>query len=404
MTKRTARGRNAAPLKLSPRTIAVRGGLNRSAFGETAEALYLTSGFSFDSAAEAERVTVTSALDGFTYTRFGNPTVEMFEERLRLIEGAEACRATATGMSAMFTAMVSLLRAGDRVVASRALFGGCHYVVTDFLPRFGVTTELVDPGDIGQWQRALSKPAKAVFFETPANPMLDLVDVKAVCDLAHAAGARVVVDNVFATPLLQKPLQMGADVVIYSTTKHIDGQGRTMGGAILGAKDYVEKELLPVLRNTGPVLSPFNAWVMLKGLETLDMRVEAASRNAAAIAAFLDGHEKIALTRYPFLKSHPQQALARRQMGSGGAMVAFAVKGAKAEAFRFLDALQVIDVSNNLGDAKSLACHPATTTHYRVPAEERARLGVTDAAIRLSVGIEDVEDLMADLEQALAAV
>ncbi len=327
----------------------------------------------------------------------------MFEERLRLIEGAESCRATATGMAAVFAALMCQLRAGDRLVASRALFGSCQFVVTELLPRYGIETTTVDGSDLDQWKRALAKKTRAVFLETPSNPALEIIDLAAVCDLAHGAGARVVVDNVFATPVLQRPLSLGADIVVYSATKHIDGQGRCMGGAILGPAAFCNDELTPFFRNTGPSMSPFNAWVLLKGLETLEMRIARHCDNARAVAEFLAGQKRVKRVLYPALASHPQHELAMRQMKAGGSMVSFEVEGGKAAAFRVLNALRLIDISNNLGDAKSLMCHPATTTHQRIPAEERARMGISEGLVRLSVGLEDAEDMKADLAQALAA-
>jgi O-succinylhomoserine sulfhydrylase len=328
----------------------------------------------------------------------------MLEQRLALLEGAEACRMAATGMAAVHASMLAHLKTGDRVVASRALFGSCHWIVSTLLPRYGIRTEFVDCGDLDQWRQALSTPANLVLLETPSNPMLELVDLAAVCDLAHAAGAIVVVDNVFATPLLQKPLQFGADVVVYSCTKHMDGQGRVLGGAVLGRKKWVDEVLQPFIRNTGPSISPFNAWVILKGLETLHLRLPAMCRSAAAIADFLAERSEIARVLYPFRADHPQVTLAKAQMAAGGSLVTFDVKGGKEAAFRFMNALRIVDVSNNLGDAKSLATHPATTTHMRVGAEERAKLGITDGTIRLSVGLEDVADLIADLSEALDAI
>jgi O-succinylhomoserine sulfhydrylase len=375
----------------------------RSDFDEMGEALFLTSGFVYDSAAQAEG-TFTGAVTHYQYSRFGNPTVTMLEERLAALEGAEACRATATGMAAVNAALLAHLKAGDRVVASRALFGSCHWIVSTLLPRYGIRTEFVDGADLAQWQQALSEPANLVLLETPSNPMLELVDLAAVSDLAHKAGAIVVVDNVFATPLLQKPLQFGADVVVYSCTKHMDGQGRVLGGAVLGSKKWIDEVLQPFIRNTGPSISPFNAWIVLKGLETLHLRVPHACRSAAAIADFLAERTEVAKVLYPFRTDHPQHALAKAQMAAGGTLVTFDVKGGKEEAFRFLDALRLIDISNNLGDSKSMVTHPATTTHMRVGAEERARLGISDGTVRLSVGLEDVSDLITDLAEALDAI
>jgi O-succinylhomoserine sulfhydrylase len=387
---------------LRPATLLVRGGTQRSNMDETSEALFLTSGFVYDSAEQAE-ATFTGAATHYQYSRFGNPTVQMLEQRLALLEGAEACRMTATGMAAVHAAMLSHLKAGDRVVASRALFGSCHWIVSTLLPRYGIESVFVDGGDLAQWQAALAQPTALVLLETPSNPMLDMVDLAAVADLAHKAGAIVVVDNVFATPLLQQPLKFGADVVVYSCTKHMDGQGRVLGGAVLGSKKWVEEVLQPFTRNTGPAISPFNAWVILKGLETLSLRVNAMCRSAAAIADFLAERPEVVRALYPFRADHPQQALARRQMSGGGTLVTFELRGGKDAAFRFCNALQLVDVSNNLGDAKSMVTHPATTTHMRIGAEERAKLGITDGTIRLSVGLEDVADLIDDLAEALDA-
>jgi O-succinylhomoserine sulfhydrylase len=388
---------------LRPATQLVRGGQMRSDFDETAEALFLTSGFVYADAEQAE-ATFLGNVQHYQYSRFGNPTVTMLEERLALLEGAEACRLTATGMAAVHASMLAHLKAGDRVVASRALFGSCHWIVSTLLPRYGIRTDFVDGGDLAQWKAALATPASLVLLETPSNPMLDMVDLAAVCDLAHAAGAIVVVDNVFATPLLQKPLHFGADVVVYSLTKHMDGQGRVLGGAVLGRKKWVDEVLQPFIRNTGPSISPFNAWVILKGLETLHLRLPAMCRSAVAIADFLAERSEIARVLYPFRADHPQQALAKAQMAAGGSLVTFEVKGGKDAAFRFMNALRLVDISNNLGDAKSLATHPATTTHLRVGPEERAKLGITDGTVRLSVGLEDVADLIADLSDALDSI
>jgi O-succinylhomoserine sulfhydrylase len=388
---------------LAPATLLVRGGGMRSGFEETSEALFLTSGFVYDTAAEAE---AAFQADGarYVYSRYRNPTVTMFEERLRLIEGAEACRATASGMAAVFAALFCKLRVGDRVVASRALFGSCHHIVADMLPRFGIESVLVDGRDPVEWQRALAPGAALAFCESPSNPAMEIVDIAAVARLVHDVGGLLVVDNVFATPLLQRPLTLGADVVVYSATKHIDGQGRTLGGAILGNEKFVRDDLGPFYRNTGPSLSPFNAWLLLKGLETLELRVERQCRTAAGVAQFLEDHPKIARVVYPGLPSHPQYELARRQMSAGGTIVAFDVAGGKAACFRFLDALRLVDLSANLGDSKSLAAHPATTTHSKLDPEERARLGIGDGLVRLSVGLEAEADLLADLDRALAAV
>jgi len=385
-----------------PQTLAVRGGLHRSEFGETSEALYLTSGYVYASAEEAEAA-FKGDLKRYMYSRFGNPTVAMFEERLRLIEGAEACRATATGMAAVFAALMCQLKAGDHVVASRALFGSCQYIVTELLPRYGIATTIVDGADLGQWKQAFAKKTRVAFVETPSNPALEIIDLRAVSNLAHEAGARVVVDNVFASPVLQKPIELGCDIVVYSATKHIDGQGRCLGGAILGPAAYCNDELTPFFRNTGPSLSPFNAWVLLKGLETLELRISRHCEIARDIAEFLSTQANVTRVLYPGLASHPQHELAMRQMKAGGSMVSFEVSGGKQAAFRVLDALKLVDISNNLGDAKSLICHPATTTHQRIPPDERARMGIGEGLVRLSVGLEDAEDLKEDLARALTA-
>jgi O-succinylhomoserine sulfhydrylase len=384
----------------SPDTVAVRAGTQRSDFGETSEALYLTSGFVYGSAAEAAAAFAGES-DRYIYSRLGNPTVSMFEERLRKLEGAEAAWATASGMSAVFNALAATLRAGDRVVAARGLFGSCFQVLDSILPRWDIHTDFVDGTDLEQWERALATPAKAVFFETPSNPMQELVDIAAVCELAHAAGARVIVDNVFATPVLQRPLELGADVVVYSTTKHLDGHGRTMGGAILGSTEFVQEDLRPLMRHTGPTMAPFNAWVVLKSLETLALRVERQTASAATLAAWLEEHPAVEGVRYPMLPSHPQYDLARAQMSGGGSIVTFWVPGGTERAFEVIDALTLIDISNNLGDAKSLVTHPATTTHHRIGPEVRAEMGVGDGVIRISVGLEDPADLQVDLDRAL---
>jgi O-succinylhomoserine sulfhydrylase len=391
------------PSKLRPATRLVHGGVHRSPHGETAEALYLTSGYVYDSAEQAE-ATFAGTVEHYQYSRFANPTITMLEERLALIEGAEACRTTATGMAAVHAALLSHLKTGDRVVASRALFGSCHWIVSTLLPRYGIIAEFVDCGDLDQWRQALSCPTQLVLLETPSNPMLELVDLKAVAELAHEAGAIVVVDNVFATPLLQQPMKFGADVVVYSCTKHIDGQGRVLGGAVLASRKWINDTLQPFIRNTGPALSPFNAWLLLKGLETLPLRIDAGCRSAFAIADFLAARAEVARVWYPLRADHPQVTLARAQMSGGGTVVTFEVQGGKNAAFAVMNRLRLIAVSNNLGDSKSLATHPATTTHMRIGAEERAKLGITDGAIRLSVGLEDPEDLKDDLAQALAQV
>jgi O-succinylhomoserine sulfhydrylase len=391
------------PTKFRPATRLVHGGVQRSQHGETAEALYLTSGYVYDNAEQAE-ATFAGTVDHYQYSRFANPTLSMLEERLCLIEGAEACRTMATGMAAVNSALLAHLKAGDRVVASRALFGSCHWIVSTLLPKFGIATEFVDGSDLAQWRAALSRPAQLVLLETPSNPMLELVDLRAVADLAHAAGAIVVVDNVFATPLLQQPLRFGADVVVYSCTKHIDGQGRVLGGAVLAGRKWINETLQPFIRNTGPALSPFNAWLLLKGLETLALRLDACCRSAVAIAEFLAAQPTVTRVWYPTRADHPQQALALSQMSAGGTVVTFEVAGGKEAAFSAMNAFGLIAVSNNLGDSKSLATHPATTTHMRIGPEEREKLGITDGVIRLSIGLEDPEDLKDDLAQALAVI
>jgi O-succinylhomoserine sulfhydrylase len=396
-----------APLPdgVSQATIGVRGGLLRSGFDETAEGLYLTSGYVYGSAAEAEKA-FTGEIDRFVYSRYGNPTVAMFEERLRLIEGAPAAFATSSGMAAVFTGLGALLGAGDRLVAGRSLFGSCFVVCNEILPRWGVETVFVDGEDLDQWEQALSKPTKAVFFETPSNPMQSLVDIAAVSEMAHAAGAKVVLDNIFATPLLQQGLPLGVDVVIYSGTKHIDGQGRVLGGAILGDKEYIDGPVQTLMRHTGPALSPFNAWVLLKGLETLSIRVDYSTASALRVAEFLEGHPGVRWVRYPYLASHPQHDLAKRQMSGGGTVVTFELDApegmGKQRAFEVLDKLAIIDISNNLGDSKSLITHPATTTHRAMGPEGRAAIGLGDGVVRISVGLEGTEDLIADLDRALS--
>lgn len=388
--------------RFRPQTRLVRGGLERSAFDETSEALYLTSGYVYETAEEAE-----AAFKGdrsrYVYSRYANPTVNMFEERLRLLEGAEACRATASGMGAVFASLMSQLKAGDRLVSSRALFGSCLYIVSELLPRYGVETVLVDGTDMAQWKAALSKPTACVFLESPSNPTLEVIDIKAVADLAHEAGATVVIDNVFATPMLQRPLELGADVVVYSATKHIDGQGRCLGGAVLCSQAFCDTHLVPYFRHTGPSMSPFNAWVLLKGLETLDLRVQRHCDNADHVAAALDREAPGTRVIYPGLPSHPQHELAMRQMsGRASTMIALDLDGGRERAFKVLNSLALFDLSNNLGDAKSLATHPATTTHQRLTAEERRHLGITDGTVRLSIGLEDADDLLEDLMTALS--
>ncbi len=391
------------PSKLRPSTRLVHGGVQRSQHGETAEALYLTSGYVYDSAEQAEG-TFAGTVEHYQYSRFANPTLTMLEDRLCLIEGAEACRTTSTGMAAVNAALLSHLKAGDRVVASRALFGSCHWIVSTLLPKFGIESVFVDGGDLDQWREALSQPTQLVLLETPSNPMLELVDLPAVAEMAHKAGAIVVVDNVFATPLLQQPLTMGADVVVYSCTKHIDGQGRVLGGAVLSSKKWINDTLQPFIRNTGPALSPFNAWVLLKGLETLSLRVNACCQAAERIADFLAEQKAVARVWYPTRADHPQRDLALKQMSAGGTVVTFEVTGGKDAAFKVMNAFNLIAISNNLGDSKSLATHPATTTHMRIGEAERALLGITDGVIRVSIGLEDPADIQDDLAQALATL
>ncbi|WP_040525147.1 O-succinylhomoserine sulfhydrylase [Gordonia effusa] len=396
---------NELPDDVSPETIGVRGGLARSGFFETSEALYLNSGYVFDSAEAAERA-FTGEDERFVYSRYGNPTVAMFQERLRLLDGAEACFATASGMAAVFVALGALLKAGDRLVAARSLFGSCFVVCNEILPRWGVETVFVDGEDMAQWEQALSVPTTAVFFETPSNPMQTLVDIAAVTELAHQAGAKVVLDNVFATPLLQRGMDLGADVIVYSGTKHIDGQGRVMGGAILGDEEFISGPVQQLMRHTGPALSPFNAWTLVKGLETMRLRVDASVASALRIAQFLENDSRVRWVKYPFLQSHPQYELAKRQMAGGGTVITFELNdragvGGKERAFEVLNGLRIVDISNNLGDAKSLITHPATTTHRAMGPEGRASIGLTDSAVRLSVGLEGVDDLLGDLDQAL---
>ncbi|MBC8158406.1 MAG: O-succinylhomoserine sulfhydrylase [Alphaproteobacteria bacterium] len=390
-----------APSPWRESTRLVRGGLERTGFSETSEALFMTSGYVYETAEEAERA-FKGEHKRYIYSRYANPTLSVFETRLAQLEGAEHCLGTASGMAAVFAALIGQLKAGDRVVAARALFGSCHYIIADLLPRYGIETEFVDGTNLDQWAQALSKPANCVFVETPSNPTLEIIDLKAVADLAHAAGACLVIDNVFATPILQKPLDLGADVVTYSTTKHIDGQGRSLGGAILtNDTELVEDHLTPFLRHTGPALSPFNAWLLLKGLETLELRVCRHCENAAIVADFLADQAGVARVFYPGRTDHPQHDLAMRQMPGGGTMVAFEVDGGHDGAFRVLNGLQLIDISNNLGDAKSLITHPATTTHERIGPQERAKMGINDGLLRLSVGLEDARDLCDDLDRAL---
>jgi len=386
------------------RTKLVHSGTRRSQYNEVSEAIFLTQGFVYDSAEAAEARFVEAGPDEFIYARYGNPTVAMFEERIAALEGAEDAFATASGMAAVNGALISLLKAGDHVVAARALFGSCLYILEDLLPRFGVEVSFVDGTNLAEWEAALRPDTKAVFFEAIANPTLEVVDLEAVCKLAHGVGATVVVDNVFATPVFSRAIQQGADVVVYSATKHIDGQGRALGGVILGSREFIRKTVEPYMKHTGGSMSPFTAWVMLKGLETIDLRVRAQAASALAISEALDGAGKLSKVIFPGHAKHPQNALVQRQMGKGGTVVTLEIEGGQAAAFRFMNALKIVLISNNLGDAKSIITHPATTTHQRLSEDQRATLGITPGLLRLSVGIEDTDDLIADLKQALAAV
>lgn len=387
--------------EVNPQTSAVRDGLARSGFGETSEALYLNSGFTYTDAQEAADA-FTDQTDHFLYSRFHNPTVAMFEKRLAAIEGAEHCVATASGMAAMFASLACILETGDHVVASAAMFSSCHVVITEILPKWGVTYELVKANDKAGWEKALSKKVKAVFIESPSNPLLEIVDIRFVSDLAHKVGATVIVDNAMASPVLQKPLALGADVVMYSATKHIDGQGRVLAGALLGSFSYIYEKLIPFVRHTGPTLSSFNAWVLVKSLETMDLRVTRMTENAQAIAEFLEGHAKIKSIRYPGLPSHPDHKVAMQQMSGGGTTIGIEFGGSQKDAFAFMDALTIIDISNNLGDSKSLITHPASTTHRRLSTDVQAEMGISPSVLRLSVGLEHIDDLIKDLNQALS--
>ena len=386
--------------EINPQTAAVREGLARSGFGETSEALYLTSGFTYSSAQEAVD-SFTDETDHFLYSRFHNPTVAMFENRLAAIEGAEHCVATGSGMSAMFASLACLVEAGDHIVASAAMFSSCHVVITEILPKWGVTYELVKAKDKAAWEKALSKKVKAVFIETPSNPLMEIVDIRFVSDLAHKVGATVIVDNVMASPILQKPLELGADVIMYSATKHIDGQGRVLAGALLGSFEYIQEKLIPFTRHTGPSLSAFNAWLLVKSLETMELRVMRMAENAQTIAEFLESHKSIKSVRYPGLASHPDREVIKKQMKAGGTTIGIEFNGSQKDAFKFMDSLRVIDISNNLGDSKSLITHPASTTHRRLSADIQAEMGITPSVLRLSVGLEHIDDLIKDLDQAL---
>jgi len=386
-----------------PETRLVHAGTLRSSYGETSEALFLTQGFVYETAEECEE-RFQSTTPGFIYSRFSNPTVAMFERRMAAFEGAESARATASGMAAVNAALVGQVRAGDHVVAAKALFGSCRWVVEDFLPRFGVASTLINGLDLDAWRNAVRPNTKVFFLESPTNPTLDVIDIAAVAKIAHGAGARLVVDNVFATPLWQSPLTLGADCVVYSATKHIDGQGRCLGGVILASEAFIQEHVHMFLRQTGPSMSPFNAWVLLKGLETLHLRVRRQTETAAAVAGALAGHKAIARLVYPGRPDHPQAVTVAKQMSGGSTMVALDIAGGKAAAFRFLDALKLVRITNNLGDAKSLVTHPATTTHQRLTAEQRAELGIGDGLVRFSAGLEHPGDVLDDLVTALNAV
>jgi O-succinylhomoserine sulfhydrylase len=393
----------ASVRKYRPETRLIHAGQMRSQFGETSEALYLTQGFVYDSAEQCA-ARFKGEEPGFLYSRFSNPTVAMFEARMAAFEGAEAARATASGMAAVTAALVAQLKAGDHVVAAKALFGSCRWVIEDLLPRFGVASTLVDGLDLNQWRAAVRPNTRTFFLESPTNPTLDIIDIAAVADIAHDAGATLVVDNVFATPLWQSPLALGADCVVYSATKHIDGQGRCLGGVILASEEFIQKHVHMFLRQTGPSMSPFNAWVLLKGLETLHLRVRRQTDTAAAVADALADNRKIKRLIYPGRPDHPQAQTAKKQMRGGSTLVAFEIDGDQAATFRFLNALDLVEITNNLGDAKSLVTHPATTTHQRLTPEQRAELGITDGVVRFSAGLEHPDDVVEDLLAALAAV
>ncbi|MDB5735146.1 MAG: O-succinylhomoserine sulfhydrylase [Alphaproteobacteria bacterium] len=391
---------NKQPGKWRKRTLAVRGGTLRTPFQETSEALFMTSGYAYEAAEEAE-ARFKGEIGGFQYSRFGNPTVAMFEERMALLEGAPVARATATGMAAVSAVFLSSLKTGDHVVAAKAMFGSCLHVVEQILPRFGINYTLVDGTDPAAWEAAMRPETRLLFMETPSNPTLSLVDIAAVAKIAHNGGARLAVDNAFASPALQRPMEFGADIVIHSSTKYIDGQGRALGGVILCHEDFLNDHLQVFLRNTGPSISPFNAWLHLKSLETLDLRMKQHCENALAVAEFLGRQKKVTRVLYPFLPDHPQHNLAKAQMDGGGGVVTFEIAGGKAAVFRLANALKLIDISNNLGDSKSLLTHPETTTHAKLSPEARAELGITAGTMRISVGLEDADDLCEDLEQAL---
>ena len=392
--------RPAPDWQVNSQTDAVRAGLARTGFGETSEALFLNSGYTYSSAQEAFDA-FTDETDHYLYSRFHNPTVAMFEKRLAALEGADYCHAFGSGMAAAFASLACIVEAGDHIVASSAMFSSCYVIITEILPKWGVTYELVKANDLDGWAKALSKPTKAVFIETPSNPLLEVTDIRAVSDLAHKVGATVIVDNVMASPVLQSPLKLGADVVMYSATKHIDGQGRVLAGALLGSFEYIQEKLLPFTRHTGPSLSAFNAWVLVKSLETMELRVQRMNSNAQAVAEFLEAHPAIKSVKYPGLKSHPDAAVIAKQMQGGGTTIGIEFKGSQKDVFKFMDALRIIDISNNLGDSKSLITHPSSTTHRRLAPEIQAEMGITPSVLRLSVGLEHVDDLIKDLDQAL---
>ena len=393
----------SATRKYRPETRLVQSGTIRSSFGETSEALFLTQGYVYENSAQAE-ARFKGDDPGYQYSRFANPTVSMFEQRMAEFEGAEAARAVATGMAAVTISLMGQLKTGDHVVASKAMFGSCRYVVEEYLPRYGIASTLVNGCSLAEWKNAVRPNTKAFFLETPTNPLLEVIDIAAVAKIAHAAGAKLVVDNVFSTPLWQSPLELGADCVVYSATKHIDGQGRCLGGVVLGSEKFIMDHIHTLIRQTGPSMSPFNAWVLLKGLETLAVRVRRQTDTAASIAVTLAEHPKVSRLIYPGRPDHPQADIVARQMRGGSTLVAFEVKGGKRGAFKFQDALKLVRISNNLGDAKSLITHPATTTHQRLSATARAEIGVTDGLVRLSCGLEDPDDLIEDLLTALKAV
>jgi len=381
----------------------IHGGVNRTSFNETSDAIFLTSGFIYDNAEQAE-LTFKGEEDHYQYSRFNNPNLTALQNRLSELEGAEACIVTSTGMSAVYASLIPLIKVGDRIIASRALFGSSYWIIENLLPQMGIETIFVDGNDLNQWQEALSKPTAAVLIETPSNPMLDILDIKAIADLTHKAGGKLIVDNVFATPLYQHPLQWGADLIVYSCTKHIDGQGRVLGGAVLGSKNVIQDHITPFVRNTGISLSPFNAWILFKGLETLHLRVKKMTENAQSCAEFLEKSPLVSRVLYPGLKSHPQYELGQKQMSASSTMISFEIKDGKKAAFAFMNALELILISNNIGDSRCIVTHPATTTHMKIGETERLHLGITEGCIRFSVGMEDIQDILEDLQQGLEAI